>query len=280
MWSFCIHVQSIWLHLYGIWIQVFVYPLEHVNNMSCQRSTSASKFQQHLECLRGKVCNGEVLRRDPDSMLVEKACWITSTHTQMYDMSRDSHVCSDQRPLSRLVVKGNGTEREKEDWENELITMLMLHFIIVPRACLITLSVSTFYIAPPYTCFSYATLGWPTMSLLLRVSRAQVAWHVYGTDSQTTTWKLLILEGDSTGRQEEEDFNWPWLSCIRYVSRAKCFWCLFMRAYLTLVLWGRLFIFAEAHMRCGDPILCLQTVCPTCSLFYDFFACVSEYMNA
>lgn len=135
MLSLCLHVQSTYM-AYGSRFLFILWSM--LTTCHAKWSMIASKFQQHLECLRGKVCNGEVLRRDPDSMLVEKACWITSTHTQMDDMSRDSHVCSDQRPHSRLAVRGNGTEREEEDWENELITTLMLHFIIVPRACLIT----------------------------------------------------------------------------------------------------------------------------------------------
>lgn len=44
------------------------------------------------EPARERFGNGETLRWDPDSMLVKKACWLTSSHTQMDDVSRESHT--------------------------------------------------------------------------------------------------------------------------------------------------------------------------------------------
>lgn len=77
------------------------------------------------------------------------------------------------------------------------------------------------------------------------------------------------------------DLDWPWLSCIRYVCGAKCLLCFFMHAYLTLVLWGGLFIFAKAHMWCADPVLCLHTACVTrvCATIL-FCACTYECLCA
>lgn len=50
---------------------------------------------------------------------------------------------TNQRLPSRPAVGGNGTEREEEEREKELITALMLHFINVSRARLLTLPGST-----------------------------------------------------------------------------------------------------------------------------------------
>lgn len=46
-----------------------------------------------------KVCNGEILRRDVDSKLVKKACWLASSHTQMDGVSRESHTHWSEAPL-------------------------------------------------------------------------------------------------------------------------------------------------------------------------------------
>lgn len=137
---------------------------------------------------------------------IPTACWWRRpaglpVHTHRWTTCQGNCTHTDQRPPSRPEVRGNGTERDEEEWEKELITALMLHFIIVSWARLITLTASTVYTAPPSLSFSYVTVDWPTMSLSLRVTGTQVAWHVYGRDSQSTIWKLLILEGDSSGRQ-------------------------------------------------------------------------------
>lgn len=207
----------------------------------------SSKFQQCLECMRGKVCNGEVLRRIPTACKWGRPAGLPA-RIHRWTMCQGNLTHTDQRPHSRPAVRGNGTERDDEEREKELITAIMLHFIIVSWACLITLTVSVVYTAPPSPIFSYASFDLSTLSLPLRGVGAQVAWLVYRRDSQSTTWKLVILEGDSSGHQKGENLDWPWLSCIRYVCRAKCFLCFFMHAYLTLLLWGRLFIFAKAHM--------------------------------
>lgn len=137
---------------------------------------------------------------------IPTACWWRRpaglpVHTHRWTTCQGNCTHTDQRPPSRPEVRGNGTERDEEEWEKELITALMLHFIIVSWARLITLTASTVNTAPPSLSFSYVTVDWPTMSLSLRVTGTQVAWHVYGRDSQSTIWKLLILEGDSSGRQ-------------------------------------------------------------------------------
>lgn len=48
---------------------------------------------------RKKGCNGEILRRDPDSMLVKKACWLTGSHTQMDDASGELHTHRSEAPF-------------------------------------------------------------------------------------------------------------------------------------------------------------------------------------
>lgn len=73
---------------------------------------------------------------------------------------------TDQRPHSRPAVRGNGTERGEEEMEMELITAIMPHFIIVSRACLITLTVSVGYTAPPSPAFSGASVDSCTLTYL------------------------------------------------------------------------------------------------------------------
>lgn len=59
----------------------------------------SSKFQRCLESLRGKVCNGETLRRDLDNMLVKKTRWLASSYTQMDGVSKESHTHWSEAPL-------------------------------------------------------------------------------------------------------------------------------------------------------------------------------------
>ncbi len=78
------------------------YPLIlHSRLTSCHAkwSSVSSNFQRCWKSLWGKICNGEALRKDPDSMLVKKACWFTSSHTQMDDVSRESHTHWSEAPI-------------------------------------------------------------------------------------------------------------------------------------------------------------------------------------
>lgn len=63
-------------------------------------------------------------------------------HTHRWTVCQGNLTHTDQRLPSRLTVGGNGTEREEEEQGKELITALMLHFIIVSWARLLTLSTS------------------------------------------------------------------------------------------------------------------------------------------
>lgn len=67
---------------------------------------------------------------------------------------------------------GNGTEREEEEREKELITALMLYFIIVSWARLLTLTASTWLSTqrPPSPSYSHATVDCLTISLSLSLS--------------------------------------------------------------------------------------------------------------
>lgn len=183
-----------------MWIQVVVYPRSMWTTHHGKWGTVSSKFQQCLECLRGTVCNGEVLRRIPTACKWGRPAGLPA-HIHRWTMCQGNLTHTDQRPHSRPAVRGNGTERGEEEREMELITAIMLHFIIVSWACVIILTVSVVYTTPPSPRFSGASVDLSTLSLPLRGDRAQVAWLVYRRDSQSPRWKLLILEGDSIRHQ-------------------------------------------------------------------------------
>lgn len=182
-----------------MWIQFVVYPRSMLTTCHGKWGTVSSKFQQCLECLRGTVCNGEVLGRIPAACKSGRPAGLLA-RIHRWTTCQGNLTHADQRPHSRPAVRGNGTERDEEEREKELITALMLHFIIVSWACLITLAVSVAYTAPPTPAFGCASVDVPTASLPLR-GEAEEAWLVYGRGSQSTTWKLVILEGDSSGHQ-------------------------------------------------------------------------------
>lgn len=64
-------------------------------------------------------------------------------HIRRWTMCQGNLIHTDQRLSSRPAVGGNGTERKEEEREKELITALMLHFIIVSWARLLTLTAGT-----------------------------------------------------------------------------------------------------------------------------------------
>lgn len=240
----------------------------------------SSKFQQRLESPRGAVCNGEILRRDPLTACRWRRPAGLPAHTHRWTTCRGNLTHTLIREASFLA-----SSERKWDWTrrgrvgegvNHRANAALHHRFLSPpdHPSLPALSTQR----PPSSRFRHVTVDLPTMSLSLWVTGAQVAWHVYGKDSQSTIWKLLILEGDSSGRQGGEDLDWPWLSCIRYVWGPKCFLCFFMHAYLTPVRWRGLFIFAKAHMWRADPLLCLHTACArrlcVCVRRAYLFACV------
>lgn len=121
--------------------------------------TLSSKFQCCLESLREDVCMWETLRRNLNSVLVKKACWLPSSHTHRWTVCQGNLTHADQRPPSHPAVGGNGTEREEEEREKELITTnaALHHRFLSPPAhphcqCL------TVYTAPPALSFSYGNV--------------------------------------------------------------------------------------------------------------------------
>lgn len=101
--------------MYGTWIQFVVYPRRMLTTCHGKWGTVSSKFQQCLEGLRGKVCNGEVLRRIPTACKWGRACWLTSTHTQMDDVSRESHAHWSEAPFpASSERKWHWTRRGRE----------------------------------------------------------------------------------------------------------------------------------------------------------------------
>lgn len=156
--------------------------------------TVSSKLQQCLACLRGQVCKGEVLRRIPTAYKWGRPAGLPA-HIHRWTICQGNLAHADQRPHSRPAVRGNGTERGEEEREMELITAIMLHYIIVSRACLITLAVRVVYTAPPSPAFSGASVDLSTLSF------PGSGGLVHGRDSRSARWKLLILEGDSIRHQ-------------------------------------------------------------------------------
>lgn len=63
-------------------------------------------------------------------------------HTHRWTVCQGNLTHTDQRLPFLLTVGGNGTEREEEEQGKELITALMLHFIIVSWARLLKLITS------------------------------------------------------------------------------------------------------------------------------------------
>lgn len=153
MSSLYIHVKCISCICMARWIQFVVYPRSMLTTCHGKWGTVSSKFQQCLECLRGTVCNGEVLRRIPTACKSGRPAGLLA-RIHRWTMCQGNLTHADQRPHSRPAVRGNGTERDEEEREKELITTLMPHFIIVSWACLITLTVSVVYTAPPTPVFS------------------------------------------------------------------------------------------------------------------------------
>lgn len=147
-----------------MWIQFVVYPRSMLTTCHGKWGAVSSKFQQCLECLRGTVCNGEVLGRIPAACKSGRPAGLLA-RIHRWTTCQGNLTHTDQRPHSRPAVRGNGTERDEEEREKELITALMLHFIIVSWACLITLAVSVAYTAPPTPAFAHASVDVPTVSL-------------------------------------------------------------------------------------------------------------------
>ena len=68
------------------------------------------------------------LTRDLCGVFLRHAGWLAHTHTDGRCVEGISHTLI---RAPRHAAGGNGTEREEEEREKELITALMLHFIIV-----------------------------------------------------------------------------------------------------------------------------------------------------
>lgn len=81
----------------------------HTMLTSCHTkwSSISSKFQCCLWSLRGTVCNGETLRRDLNSMLVKKACWLSSSHTHT-----DGRCV---KGISHTVIRGSPPGQQWEE---------------------------------------------------------------------------------------------------------------------------------------------------------------------
>lgn len=132
------------LQLYGTWIHVVVFT--YLSSITCyHHNTSIGMLPHQSFSAVWRVCKKrsvmeETLKRNLNSVLVKKACWLPSSHRWTVCQGNLTHT--DQRPPSRPAVGGNGTEREEEEREKELITTLMLHFIIVSWARLLTLTAS------------------------------------------------------------------------------------------------------------------------------------------
>lgn len=126
---------------------------------SCHAKLSSSKFQHCLESLRGKVCNGETLRRDPYRMLVKTVCRLAASHIQMDGVSRKSHTHqSEAAPLASSGRKWEWT-RGGRAWEgvNHCTNAALHHRFLSPPAqphCLYL----TVHTAPPSSSFSYGTV--------------------------------------------------------------------------------------------------------------------------
>lgn len=187
-----------------MWILFVVYPPSMLTTCHGKWATVSSKFQQCLEWLRRKVCHGEVLRRIPTACKWGRPAGFAA-HIHRWTTCQGNLTHADQRPHSRPAARGNGTERGEEEREMELITAIMLHFIIVSWACLITLTVSVVCTAPPppplFPVFGTASVDVSTSRLPLSGDGAAAAWLVCRRDSQSARWKLLILEGDSIRHQ-------------------------------------------------------------------------------
>lgn len=117
-------------------------------------------------------------------MQVRKACWLTSTHTQMDDVSRESHARWSEAPFpASSERKWHWTRRGREGEGVNHHTNAALHhrFLGLPDHphCQCRLH------SAPYACV-WLGLCWlsSTVSLPLRVGGAEVAWLVYGRDSQ------------------------------------------------------------------------------------------------
>ena len=85
-------------------------------------------------------------------------------------------------------------------------------------------------------------------------------------------WSLKVIQVAANRR----GFGLTLAVVQRICVHAKCFLCFFMHAYLRLVLWGRLFIFAKgcnvACWPCAVYTRLVRHVC-VCVLIYLLFAC-------
>lgn len=111
---------------------------------------------------------------------ISAACWWRRpaglpAHAHRWTVCQGNLTHTDQRLPSRPAMGGNGTEREEEEREKELITALMLHFIIVSWARLLTLTASAWLSTqrPLVLLLTMAVFN-PSVCSSLRVSGAQV----------------------------------------------------------------------------------------------------------
>lgn len=135
----------------------------HTMLTSCHTkwSSISSKFQCCLWSLRGTVCNGETLRRDLNSMLVKKACWLSSshTHTQMDGVSRESHTQWSEAPLpASSGRKWDWTRRGRAGEGVNHRTNAALHHRFLSPSAQPHCQYLTVYTAPPSPSFSYDTV--------------------------------------------------------------------------------------------------------------------------